>query len=325
MAKETPDYNKIAVTGVLIKSVLKFLDSEKILTKALVPGLLPKRARFRDMQKQYLLSVQQLYDVFLKYKDAGYIKTDTQPIALGQLSKDTGVLNDFLVASRWMNASPIDALEKIYPSKRSLTKMLDKWLDYDRRRIGMKTTSFKMLTHINSKTKKRYQFLESDMYNKPLSTYPPYEGKLNEAINRIKISVAQAEMILITILSRYVNDNDILEFPRQDDKDARVLIQFVSNFNTAVDQTVEGIKKQAEAIYKQYAYNRSLEEFKRKQDLAFETKEEGLELLKKQREQSRQIQEQITARKGDINALKLEKLEIDNEIAEQLNLLQSLG
>lgn len=325
MAKETPDYNKIAVNGVILKDVLKFLDSEKILTKAIVPGLLPKGAYFRDMQKKYLFSVQQLYDMFLKYKDAGYIKTDTQPLALGQLSKNTVVLNDFLVASRWQNAAPIDSLEKMYPSKRSLTKLLDKWLDYDRHRIGMKTTSFKILTHVNSKTRKSIQYLESDFYNKPLSTYPPFEGKLKEEYKRIKISVAQAEVILISLLSRYVNDNDILEFPRQDDKDAKTLIAYVSGFRTAEDQTVEGIKKQAQTMYKQYAYNKEIAARRAQSDLNFETKEEGLELLKKQREHSREIQELINARKGDIKTLKLQKLEIDNEIASQLNILQSLG
>ncbi len=325
MAKETPDYNKIAVTGTLLTDVIKFLDSEKILTKALVPGLLPNGARFRDMQSKYLVSVQQLYDMFLKYKDAGYIKTDTQPLALGQLSKNTEVLGDFLVASRWMNAAPIESLEKIYPSKRSLTKMLDKWLDYDRRRIGMKISSYKTLTHINSKTRKTYKFLESDFYNKPLATYPPFEGRIDEQVKRMKISVAQAEVILIALLGRYVNDNDILEFPRQDDKDAKTLIKYVSGFATAQDQTVEGIKKQAQGIYRQYAYNKQLEEYKRNQDIAFETKEEGIELLKKQRLESQKIQELITARQGDIDALKLQKIEIDNEIASQLNLLQSLG
>jgi hypothetical protein len=325
MAKETPDYNKISVNGILVKDVLKFLDSEKILTKALVPGLLPKGARFRDMQQQFLLSVQQLYDTFLKYKDAGYIKTDTQPLVLGQLSKNTQVLNDFLIASRWMNASHIETLEKKYPSKRSLTKMLDKWLDYDRRRIGMKTTSFKLLTHVNSKTKKSQRFLESDFYNKPLATYPPFEGRLDKVILSIKISVAQAEAILINLLGRYVNDNDILEFPRQEDKDARTLIQYVSGFRTSQDQTVEGIKRQAVNMYKQYQYNKGVEEFRRNQDIAFKTKEEGLQLLKEQREQSRQVQELITARKGDIEALMLEKLKIDNEIASQLSILQSLG
>ncbi len=329
MAKVTPDYNRVAINGKIIKDLLKFLDSEVLLTKALFPGLLPKGAYYRTMQTKYLQSVGKIYEMYLKFKDAGIIKTDIQPLALGQLSKDSLVLNDFLVASRWQNAPPIDAVERKSPSKRSLTKLIDKWTTFDRKRIGMQTVALKEKIYMDPKTKKSKRYYESDFYTKPLSKYPPLVNYLKlskrEDILTIKVSVAEAEVILISLIGSYANDNDILEFSTQDQRDSFRLINFVSGFQTAIDQTVQGIKQQAYVMYKEYAHNKAVQEYNRRKAAEAETQEEGLQLLKKYRDESRDLQAQITSRKGNIEALKSQKSEIDKEMAEQLNFLRSLG
>jgi len=314
MAESIEKYKMYPVNGVSLKKMIKFLESDEPFTKLITVDFLPQGMSTGQLRQQLVKSITQLRDKYYEYINLGLFDQETRLVGLGQLSKDSRVIEDYIKAASWKRITTVESYEKQRPTVRTLKELMDKWIRIDRARIGMERVSVKPELRVDEKKKEIYKFYKSDMYNKPIAKVRGLEPLARGYIKETKISVAQAETILNNIIARYNDDNQMVVFRNKDEQDAYRLINYVSNLNTALDQTPKGVKMQMQNLYRQYKITQQEQKIRKNLDLEFETKEQGLELLQEHREQERIVREQILNRDGDMDELNQRLAQIREQI-----------
>lgn len=319
MAESVEKYKMYPVNGLTLKKLIKFLESDEPFTKLITLDFLPEGMNTGQLRQQLVKSVSQLKDKYYEYIDRGLFDQETRLLGLGQLTKDSRVIEDYIKATTWKRITTVEAYEKQRPTVRTIRELMDKWIRIDRARIGMEIVSVKPELRVDVKKQEIYKYYKSDMYNKPIAKVRGLEQLAKGFIKDTTISVAQAETILSSIISRYSDDNQMVVFRNKDERDAYRLINYVSNFNTSLDQTPQGVKLQLQNLYRQYKITQQEQKLKKDLDLEFKTREEGMELLQTYREQERVIREQILNREGDEKELNAQL----NHVRQQIEIVSN--
>ena len=281
MANVLEQYKYVPVTEIDLSKTLKFLLSNKPHQVVLMPGLLPKGATVSTMITECRAAVDTMLDKLRKYKELGYVKSETQPLALTQLTDSSKIATNYIIANRW-KSMPI-AADSGYFTKTSFIDFINNWFNYHKQRTGFTTVSFKTVKVQNPNNKQVVNYNLADNYTKPVADiFYPYNFKDDKNppyIGDVRLSVAQSEAILLGIADRYVNDNDIVQFDTsgQNENDAwKVIVKF-SRMGTDVTKTLKGVKFQAIGLYAEL--NKLLNDTKNRKKLALEdikTEEEAV-------------------------------------------------
>jgi len=277
MAELSKEYKSINTNGKELSKIKKFLESNLPFQVILAPNLLPPRTTVDTMVTACLTATEELLEKYNKYKEMGYFQDDIQPIGLGQLTNNSTVARNYVIAFNWKTMPEAEKVNDL--TKTRFVEFLNDWFSYHKDRIGWSSFSFKTITILDPATKKVIQYNLADRYNKPINQCkypdPSKDPRLYPVIN-IRISVAQAEALLLTIADRYVNENDIVYLGGeiQDVKDAFTLIRTLSGYRTDSSKTWAGTKRQIQRTYQDMQYSYAVKKRRKELELATLKKEE---------------------------------------------------
>lgn len=294
MAKSLEEYKSVPIRGVDIFKTFKFITGDEPYQTILVPGLLPEKASVSEMVTKCTSATNQIIEKFNKYKELGYVRSDTQAMALGSLVADSETAENFYIANIWRRQPNAEKSGRL--TKTKFVEILDKWFTYDKHRIGWSGTTTEKVLIRDPKSGKPIEYSLSDRYNKPINEclYPPLAN--HKSLGRIRISVGQAESIATGIADRFINDNDIINFSASypEEYDAYIVILTLSGFSTESSQTLAGAKMRGLQAYA--ALKNLPEERKRREQLRLaeiKTEEQALKAIAE-----REVEKEENERKG---------------------------
>lgn len=242
-------YQAYPVTGKQIISLHSFIHSEKPYQTLLLPGLLPGKATVAEMVSKCSNAMDRILEKYEKFKQAGVVQNDFQKLALGNLVEDIPTAELYEITLNWTD--PRFASSQGFQTRKSLTEFLIQWFTYHKYRIGWSSAniSWKNIRDpraTNPKKPKVIRYNLADRYNLPIKNclIPYVQGDPNLAhLRTINLSVAQAEYILLHVLNRYVNENDLVEFSKDnlDERHAFTILSTLSRFRTETSQTFKGV------------------------------------------------------------------------------------
>jgi hypothetical protein len=264
-------YKNIPVTGIDLSKLKKFFQGNGPYRTLLQVGLLPNGATVSEMVLKCSSAIEELYSKYEKYKEMGYVKDELQLMALGQLSNNSKVIQNFLIARNWKYMPDAEKSNKL--TKGKFVKFLSDWFGFHKNRIGWEGISRSpVMINDPENPGKRIKYYMSDRYNKPINQckQPPIKllARYKELWG-ITLSVAQSEQILLRVADRFKNENDMVYFSpdRRDETDAYTVIRKLSGFGTDPSLTAAGTKAEFQNTIREIAKARERGKIRKQQEL----------------------------------------------------------
>lgn len=271
MADTYIKYKNVPVSALELSKIKKFLESNLPYLSLLQPGLLPAGANVPDMIQQCKAAIEELLSKYQKYKELGYVKDESQLMALGQLTNNSKTITNFLIARSWKGMPEAEKVNRLTKSK--FVELLNSWFNFHKDRIGWTSVSAKpILLKDPNNPNKSIKYYLSDNYHKPINqAYYPHDLRRNPYLSKIGLSVAQSERILTGIVERFTNDNDMVYFSpdNPDEANAFTVIKELMKLPTEKSKTAKG----AQFAFKKAIYDISEARRIRKLNLQKKAKE----------------------------------------------------
>lgn len=324
MATLSEEYKRIPTNGVELSKTKKFLQSNMPFQVILAPELLPPRTSVDTMVTACLTAVEELLEKYNKYKELGYFHDDIQPIGLGQLTNNSTIAKNYIIAVRWKKMPEAEKAASL--TKARFIEILNDWFSYHKDRIGWSSFSFKTVTIQDPATKKVIKYNLADRYNKPINQckYPDFSKTQDPRFVKlasIRISVAQAEVLLLSIVDKYVNENDVVDLAgeRQDIKDAYTLITTLSGYRTDSSKTWAGTKQRAQQSYTDIQRSYAIRKRRKQLELAALKKEEQVlaEIAQRNKDLT-ELSAQLEQAQQEAREAFLKKEEVSNDYLTQV-------
>lgn len=308
MAETYKKYKNLPVTGLDLSKLKKFLESNLPYKALLQPGLLPKGATVSDMVQQCLAAIEELLSKYQKYKELGYVNDELQLMALGQLTNNSKTIENYLIARSWKAMPDAEKTKRLTKSK--FLDLLNGWFTYHKDRIGWESVSRKpTIIRDPENPQKTIKYYLSDRYHKPINQCKSPHIKSSpryKVLWDINLSVAQAEQILLGMVDRFKNENDMVYFSPEskDEIDAYNVIATLSGFPTESSKTFAGVK---------YEFKKSVNEIANARERGRRRKQQEMAEIKKEEDAEREIQKR-NQEIAEIRANEVKNRELLNKV-----------